>query len=716
MSLNPFFNKPCVVITLGVLSIFPAQGQNALEPTQNLDDMVISASRFYQTPFETSASIDLINRSEIQDGQQQLNISESLVRVPGVQALNRQNYAQDTMISIRGFGANSAFGARGIKVYVDGIPATLPDGQSQLSHVDLSSADHIEVLRGPFSVLYGNSAGGVLNVYSEKGQPGVAITPYASYGSFNTSKIGIKASGDQNNVNYLLDTNTFMTSGSRTHSDASRDNENAKLIIHGDGDTQITLIGNRVNLTASDPLGLAYSELTSSPQGAGYNAESWNTRKTVTQVQGGMELVQKINADSSLKLMAYTGTRNQFQYQAPSPTTKLNNGVFSNGAISLDRNYAGLDGQYQLKTLMNAIPIKMTIGINYGNDSDHSMGYCNKLGVLVSCAATGNTTSISTDANYHANNLDQYLQVELSPTEKTNVTAGLRRTSTQLSGNDNLNTWAYTSSSYNQVMPMASVSYLVDTLNRVYGSVGLGYDTPTLNQIKYSCGNTACTATPSSTPNMLNAATTIQYELGWKSILPEIGNFNMAIFMANSSDEIVALTNISGKTVYQNANNTARTGFELFAHVDLPMHFYSNVAYTYTLAQVTQDYKTTSGNTISSGANIPGVSAHRLFGELAWQPKDHSINIGAEVIAASNMYAADSNTALSNASGYVVSNFRAFAKQKIEKWNVTEFVRLNNIFDTYYVSSVIINQASSQYFEPSPGRNWVIGMNATYPF
>ncbi len=711
MFLNPFFKKPFLAIILGIMSILPAYGQNALEPTKNLDDMVISASRFYQTPFEASASIDLINRSEIQDGQPQLNISESLVRVPGLQALNRQNYAQDTMISIRGFGANSAFGARGIKVYVDGIPATLPDGQSQLSHVDLSSADHIEVLRGPFSVLYGNSAGGVLNVYSEKGQPGVAITPYASYGSFNTSKIGIKASGDQNNVNYLLDTNTFMTSGSRTHSDASRDNENAKLIIQGDGDTQITLIGNRVNLSASDPLGLTSAQLTTNPQGAGAYAESWNTRKTVTQVQGGMELIQKINADSSLKLMAYTGTRNQFQYQAPSPTTPI---PFANGAISLDRNYAGLDGQYQLKTMMNEIPIKMTVGINYGNDNDHSMGYCNKLGTLVNCS--GKTTSISTDANYHANNLDQYLQVELSPTEKTNVTAGLRRTSTQLSGNDNLNTWAYTSSSYNQVMPMASASYLVDTLNRVYTSVGLGYDTPTLNQIKYSCGNVACTATPSSTPNMLNAATTIQYELGWKSILPEIGSFNMAVFLANSSNEIVALTNISGKTVYQNANNTSRTGFELFTHLDLPMHFYSNVAYTYTLAKVTQDY-TANGTLIASGSNIPGVSAHRLFGELAWQPSNRSINIGGEIIAASSMNATDNNNiANSNASGYVVSNLRAFAKQKIEKWSLTEFVRLNNIFDTYYVSSVIINQASSQYFEPSPGRNWVIGMNATYPF
>ena len=708
--LRHLFNQiPYMTMLFGLLTCGQAHSQKSAETFQNLDEMVISASRFYQTPFETSASIDLINRSEIQDGQQQVNISESLSRVPGVHAINRQNYAQDTMISIRGFGANSAFGARGIKVYVDGIPATMPDGQSQLSHVDISSVDHMEVLRGPFSVLYGNSAGGVLNIYSEKGKPGFAVTPYASYGSFNTSKIGVKASGDQNSVNYLLDSNTFMTNGSRTHSEASRDNENAKLIIGGDGDTKITIIGNRVNLSASDPLGLTSAQLTSNPQGAGTNAESWNTRKTVTQLQGGMELLQKIDSSSSFKLMAYTGTRNQFQFQAPSTTTV----PFVNGAISLDRSYSGLEGQYQFKTMVNQTPVKMTIGINYGNDNDHSMGYCNAFGSLVNC--TGKNTSINTDANYRANNLDQYLQIGFDPSEKVNVTAGLRHTATQLSGSDNLNAFAYTTSNYNQVMPMASASYLVNPLNRIYTSVGLGYDTPTLNQIKYSCGNTLCSTT-SSNPNMLNAATTIQYELGWKSILPEVGHFNTAIFVANSSNEIVALNNISGKTVYQNANNTSRTGFELFGHLDLPMHLYSNLSYTYTLAQVSQDYTTTSGNTINSGANIPGVPAHRLFGELAWQLPDHSINIGAELLAASNMYAADTNNTNSNASGYVVSNLRAFAKQIIDKWNVTEFIRINNIFDTYYVGSVIINQLSAQYFEPSPGRNWVIGLNATYPF
>ena len=692
-----------------VLATSFARAQTEVLKAPDLEEMVITASKYYQSPFEVASSIDLINRTNIQDTQQQINISESLSRVPGIQAINRQNYAQDTMISIRGFGANSAFGARGIKVYVDGIPATMPDGQSQLSHIDLSSVESIEVLRGPFSVLYGNSAGGVVNIQTEKGEPGTAITSYSSYGSFNTSKLGVKASGYESGVNYLLDVNNLNTSGSRTHSEASRDNENAKIIFGAGQDTQISVIGNRVNLFANDPLGLTASQLITNPQGAGINAESWNTRKTVTQLQGGIELLQKLNSESGLKLMVYSGTRNQFQYQAPSSQTI----PFVNGAISLDRSYSGFDGQYQLKTSINQMPFKMTFGINYGNDNDHSMGYCNSYGALVNC--TGKNSSINTDANYQAKNLDQYLQIEIDPMDKVNISLGLRNTSTQLSANDNLNTWSTTNKTYNNLLPMASVSYLLDSLNRLYTSVGIGYDTPTLNQIKYSCGNTGCT-TASSSPNMLDAATTLQYEIGWKSKVPEIGNFNIAIFMAKSNNEIVALNNISGKTVYQNANTTARTGLELFGHFDISKNWYSNIAYTYTMAQVTQDYQSAVGGVISAGTSIPGVSAHRLFSELAWQLQDHSLNIGAEMIAASNMFATDTNAVNSSAGGYVIGNLRAFAKQYKDNWSFTEIARINNIFDTYYVGSVIINQASAQYFEPSPGRNWFIGANASYQF
>ena len=701
-------NSPFIVSVVFALSTSIAQGQTSNVNAPDLEAMVISSSRYYQTPFEASSSIDLINRSSIQDTQQQINIAESLSRVPGVQALNRQNYAQDTMISIRGFGANSAFGARGIKVYVDGIPATMPDGQSQLSHIDLSSVENMEVLRGPFSVLYGNSAGGVINIQTEKGEPGTALTPYASYGSFNTSKIGVKASGYEGGVNYLLDVNNLNTSGSRAHSEASRDNENAKIIFGAGQDTQISLIGNRVNLYANDPLGLTAAQVISTPQGAGTNAESWNTRKTVTQLQGGIEILQKINSESGLKLMVYSGTRNQFQYQAPSsPTTQ-----FVNGAISLDRTYSGFDGQYQLKTSINQLPFKMTLGFNYGNDNDHSMGYCNAYGALVNCS--GKSTSINTDANYQAKNIDQYLQMEVEPADKVNITLGLRNTSTQLSANDNLSTWAASNKTYNKLLPMASVSYLVNESNRVYTSVGIGYDTPTLNQIKYTCGNVACTAT-SSLPNMLDASTTLQYELGWKSKVPNLGNFNAAIFLAQSSNEIVAQNNISGKTVYQNAKNTSRTGFELFGHLDFTKNWYTNLAYTYTLAQVTQDYQSNSG-IIAAGSSIPGVSAHRLFSELAWQLPDRSLNVGAEMIAASNMYATDTNAVNTSAGGYVIGNLRAFAKQHMDNWTFTEMARINNLFDTYYIGSVIINQASYQYFEPSPGRNWFVGVNASYQF
>ncbi len=687
-----------------------ANSQSIDNQAQVLDDMVISASRFKQTPFETSASVDLITRSGIQDGQAQNNISESLSRVPGIQAVNRQNYAQDLMISIRGFGANSAFGARGIKVIVDGIPATMPDGQSQLSHIDLNSTERIEVLRGPFSVLYGNSAGGVMSIFSEKGEAGNQITPYISYGSFNTIKEGTKASGDNGSVNYLLDLSNLKTDGSRTHSDASRDNENAKLIFGLNSDTQISLIGNRVNLAASDPLGLTSAQLVTTPQGAGTNAESWNTRKTVTQLQGGVELVQRMNSDSSLKIVGYTGTRNQFQYQAATSSAT----PYVNGAISLDRSYYGFDTQYQLKSNIGDTPVRFTLGLNYGNDADHSMGYCNTYGSLVNC--TGKTTSVNTDAAYMANNFDQYVQIQFDPTDRINVTTGLRHTNTQLKGSDNLNSWTPTSKNYDQFMPMGSISYLINPLNRVYASIGIGYDTPTLNQIKYGCGNVSCSTT-SSNPNMLNAATTTQYEIGWKSIVPEIGNFNAALFTASSNNEIVALNNISGKTVYQNANATARTGFELFAHLDLPYRFYSNLSYTYTMAQVTQDYNSAVSGLISAGSNIPGVPVNKFFGELAWKLPADKFNLGAEILGVSNMFASDNNNSLnSNSSGYVIANVRAFAKQSWNQWKFTEFARVNNVFDVYYVGSVIINQTNSQYFEPAPGRNWIIGTNATYQF
>jgi len=171
-----------------------AQGAPADAPAR-LAPVVVTATRTSESPFELPASIDRIGADAIRDARPLVNISESLGGVAGLLARDRQNYAQDVQISVRGFGARSTFGIRGVRLYVDGIPATLPDGQGQISNVDLGSADSIEVLRGPFSALYGNSSGGVIQVFSEEGSGPPTVGAAVAGGSYGALRFGLKASG-----------------------------------------------------------------------------------------------------------------------------------------------------------------------------------------------------------------------------------------------------------------------------------------------------------------------------------------------------------------------------------------------------------------------------------------------------------------------------------------------------------------------------------------
>src|ERR1700676_3148213 len=185
-----------------------------------LEPIVVTATRVAQASADLPMSIDLVGRQQIREGQLQVNLSEPLITVPGVNAQNRQNYAQDLQISVRGFGARSSFGVRGVRLYADGIPGTMPDGQGQFSNFDLGSADRIEVLRGPFSALYGNSSGGVISIFTEDAPAGFSIGGTAEYGTFNTQRYAVKTTGGEGRVNYVVDASHFQTDGYRVHSDA----------------------------------------------------------------------------------------------------------------------------------------------------------------------------------------------------------------------------------------------------------------------------------------------------------------------------------------------------------------------------------------------------------------------------------------------------------------------------------------------------------------
>ncbi|MDB5945210.1 MAG: putative outer membrane protein precursorTonB-dependent, partial [Ramlibacter sp.] len=271
----------------------PVLAQTADQPpVHSLSPVVISVTRgVEQRAFDTPASVDVIDASAIRNGGLQVNLSESLARVPGIVALNRQNYAQDIQISSRGFGARSTFGVRGLRLYVDGIPASGPDGQGQVSHFDLASASRIEVLRGPFTALYGNSSGGVISMFTADGGPQTIGEISTAFGSDGVERVGARMSGQQGKLQYNLSASRFETDGSREHSAAQRTGFNGKVKYTLDDDTRWTWVLNSVRMPdVQDPLGLTRQELQADPRRATPLALTFNTRKSIDQTQGGVVL------------------------------------------------------------------------------------------------------------------------------------------------------------------------------------------------------------------------------------------------------------------------------------------------------------------------------------------------------------------------------------------------------------------------------------------
>ena len=269
--------------------------------------------------------------------------------MPGVAARDRQNYAQDLQLSIRGFGARSTFGVRGVRIYVDGIPATMPDGQGQLSHIDLASAGRVELLRGPFSVLYGNSSGGVLQVFTEAGEGAPVVSSSLAVGSGGLARPGVRVSASTPTLGYAISANRFSSDGWREHSSAERNVGNARLDVETRGGQPLDSGGQhhqvaRGRCTRPD----ARAQFDAAPRSADASATQFNTRKTVTQSQLGLVHERQLDAGDGLRLMAYTGGRDTDQFQAI-PAGPQANALHPGGVIGLERRYAGADLRWTRK-------------------------------------------------------------------------------------------------------------------------------------------------------------------------------------------------------------------------------------------------------------------------------------------------------------------------------------------------------------------------------
>ncbi|MDE2095312.1 MAG: TonB-dependent receptor, partial [Burkholderiales bacterium] len=399
--------------------------------TTRLAPVVVTATRTEARAFDIPASIDRIGGDEVRDGRAQINISESLGGVPGLLARDRQNYAQDVQISVRGFGARSTFGIRGVRLYVDGIPATLPDGQGQISNVDLGSVGSIEVLRGPFSALYGNSSGGVIQVFTEEGTGAPRLNFSAASGSDGLLRLGAKAIGEVGNFGYVVSASRFTTDGYRDHSATTRNLGNAKLTLRPDAESQLTVIANSMALPqAQDPLGLTRAQYEANPRGVDPSALAFDTRKTLDQTQLGLIYERRIDPANALRLLTYAGHRNAEQFQSI-PTGPQASPLHPGGVIALGRDYRGADLRWTLKSTLADAPLTLVSGLAYDALAEHRQGYQNFIGTTLGVQGALRRDEINDVANF-----DQYLQANWQFAPKWSLNAGLRHSQVRFKSTD----------------------------------------------------------------------------------------------------------------------------------------------------------------------------------------------------------------------------------------------------------------------------------------
>src|SRR5690606_14797908 len=342
-----------------------------------LDRLQVTTARLRDVPaFEVPASVTTIALDGDAAGQG-VALAEALAGVPGLAARERQNFAQDTQLSIRGFGARSTFGVRGLRLYADGIPATMPDGQGQVSHVVMAGAERIEVMRGPFSALHGNSSGGVVQVTSAEGQAPTRGHLQASIGRDDARALTASLRGAGDVLGYALAASRFQTDGWRDHSAAERSWLNRKLHTGLPGDGRLVLVGNHFDAPdALDPLGLDWDQLQADPRQATGVAHQFNTRKSARQDQLGLRWEQPLGGGHALEAMAYAGQRDIEQFLAI-PAGAQANPLHSGGVIDLDNDYGGLDLRWRWGGSLAGRTVEFTAGANADRQRQHRRGYEN---------------------------------------------------------------------------------------------------------------------------------------------------------------------------------------------------------------------------------------------------------------------------------------------------------------------------------------------------
>lgn len=704
----------------------------AAEDAVHLAPVVVTGTRVEQNSFDLPMSIDATDKEQIQEGQLKVNLSESSSRVPGVVVNNRNNPAQDLAIQVRGFGARSAFGVRGVRLYADGIPMTMPDGQGQTGTFNLDTASRVEYLRGPFSALYGNSSGGVVQIFTQDGAKEPAVLGGMTFGSDNTQRYSLGLTGSGDGFDVVVNANTYRSDGYRDQSYARRDTLHGKFNFKLGDDTKLTVVATALDQPDNqDPQGLTLTEYKQNRKQAAPAALVFDTRVSRSHEQVGATLEHKFTPNDTARVMAYYGQRDNEQFQSIPVSAQTASDRNGGGVAVIDREFGGLDVRWTHKGEIAANPFSLTFGLNYDKMTDDRTGYENFVGTTL-----GVRGKLRRDETNTARNFDQYLQGSVDLGQRFTLSGGLRHSKVKFKNDDNyivdsalpgLNPDDSGSVSFSETTPViGAVFKLTDAIN-LYANAGESFETPTLVEMAYNPNTTKAGL------NMdLKPSTSKQYEVGTKAFIGDNTLVNLALFKINTDDEIVVATSQGGRTTYRNVPSSKRKGLEFSVDSKLANNFGAYLAYTLLDAKFDKSFSACKiplagpGSTcrfnnaadfeqISSGSKIPGTYRYNLYGELSWKHPSTGFNTALEMRKVS-----DTNVSFNPADGkadsYTVFNWRGGFKQQLTNWSFAEFLRIENIADKKYVGSVRVADGNERFYEAAPGRTWLFGLNASYKF
>ena len=670
------------IVLCGLLLTFFCNAQKQAKDSIQLEEVIISVTKIKDSLVNTPFSVSIKNFSTFQKSAEQFNISEYIEDVPGIFISNDNNYAQDSRISIRGFGSRANFGIRGIKLIVDGVPETTPDGQSQIDNLNLEIIEKIEVIRGVGSSLYGNSSAGIIKIKTLQELQNSFARIGFSLGSNQQNKSQLFLGQKYKKTSYTFLYSQTKSNGYRNNSGFKNNNLNINLFKKVNDKTNYGLSFNYVDSPyAIDPGGLTIEEVEDNRKQARERNVIYDSKESIKHLKLSGSFEKKISNKLTFSKYLFFSNRD-FNGNIP---------VKKGGTIKLDRKYWGLGASLLIKNKFNT-----QIGFDLGNQKDLRKRYFNNEGEIGALVLEQNEKFI----NYG---------IFLVSSLKLNsfiINPGIRLDKNTISIDDRFLADGNSSDkiNLNSLNPSLGINYKSNSFNRFFVNVSTGFETPTLNEFGSS-------PIGSGFNKNLKSQNSINYELGFsKKSINNKFKLDLIYFNTSTKNEVLPYedSQFPGQVFYNNAGKTQRSGIEFSGSYNYNnfWNFNSSISIgRYLFDEFIDNEKNYSGN------KIPGVPEKTMFFNVNYK-NESKLSVSLQLKVIGDLYANNSNSV--KVDGFNRLNLKISKGINYKKITIDPFLIFKNILGTSYYDNIRINAFGARYYEPAAKANFYGGIKIKF--